>query len=395
MKSPQNIILVVLTILIVVILLITAISGDMTPKENLFLTILLTFLAIAASWLASHIYSQKSFDQLRTTLKEEHRENLRTYALNATEKVQNLSSEMERLIEYLSQTLDIKPQDESFQVILERVRASRLALRMLKSMNDTAVSDWRGVIGEDLARQADVESSLDEVYDRLESLVSQVSQHDEHLTDLPFRLEQVRAGIETQAKRLASTSPIRVRSSKKNKERMGIACPHCGQINETKVVFLPGWSKGQQCLSCSEFFSIAVDTNLDFEVSSLESHKENYSCPLCNNKIEINYPPNATQFTSQFECNSCKATYSTHVDKGMININPTQASKKETLDKLRPYFDSFDDNQSIRDIARLVGVPQSAVKIGFEIIKNLDSGISSDDASSDIQDEKQEDTPTS
>ena len=85
-----------------------------------------------------------------------HRTNLRTYALKAAEKVTNLSNELSRLSAYLQQELDYtdyRNTEEELQAKEERLESAIRLLSTLKSVNDTSLSDWQGVIGDELAEQ--------------------------------------------------------------------------------------------------------------------------------------------------------------------------------------------------------------------------------------------------
>ena len=73
---------------------------ELSGTEGLLLSLILTILSMIGSWFASRYYSDVSYDA-----------NLRTFALKAAEKVNNLSNELDRLSVFLQQELD----DESTQ----------------------------------------------------------------------------------------------------------------------------------------------------------------------------------------------------------------------------------------------------------------------------------------
>lgn len=74
----------------IVVAMIAASTAELDQRETALLSLVLAIFSMVASWLATHLYSQKSAHELRDTLKTEHAENLRTYALNAAEKVEPL-----------------------------------------------------------------------------------------------------------------------------------------------------------------------------------------------------------------------------------------------------------------------------------------------------------------
>ncbi len=169
MKRLSTIILVVLLIVIVAVLAIAGLS-ELSSREYLFLSILLTGLAIAASWLATSLSFKASSEEMRQSLKNEYSENLRTYALKAAEKVQNLSEEIERLTEYLRESSLSIGGSRYTKIAQEKLKTATLMLETLKSVNDTALSDWRGIIGDELKKQEEIETDIDTIYGKLEML---------------------------------------------------------------------------------------------------------------------------------------------------------------------------------------------------------------------------------
>lgn len=104
----------------------------------------------------SHIYAQTSQKLAVQEVKEFHQANLRTYALKAAEKVNNLSNELNLLSVYLQQELDSADYDSTDEELLakeERLESAIHIINTLKSVNDTALSDWEGVIGDELDQQ--------------------------------------------------------------------------------------------------------------------------------------------------------------------------------------------------------------------------------------------------
>lgn len=61
-------------------------GGGNIPRESILLSLFLTLLSVAASWIASRYYADYPFNK-----------NLRTFALKAAEKVNNLALELDRL----------------------------------------------------------------------------------------------------------------------------------------------------------------------------------------------------------------------------------------------------------------------------------------------------------
>src|SRR5437867_1365888 len=127
--------------------------AELTSRESAMLGILVTILSVLASWLVTHFYSSSQYESAIVEVRDEYRNNLRTYALKAAEKVNNLSNELNKLSIYLEEELnytDYRSSDEELLAKEERIESAIHLIRTLKSVNDTALSDWEGVIGEEL-----------------------------------------------------------------------------------------------------------------------------------------------------------------------------------------------------------------------------------------------------
>ena len=118
---------------------------------------LLTILSFVVSYLISNYFAEISYKKAIDEVQEQHLANLRTYALNAAEKVGNLSNELTRLSLYLQQELDYDEENLEManHALYERITSTIHLINTLKSVNDTSLSDWRGVIGEELKRRTD------------------------------------------------------------------------------------------------------------------------------------------------------------------------------------------------------------------------------------------------
>src|SRR5579863_4077432 len=86
---------VVVGLLITVIFVLIYLSvGHLSQTEANLFSVVLTLVSIGFGWAVSHHYSQKSFSEALDRAKEEYQSNLRTYALKAAEKVNNLSQQL-------------------------------------------------------------------------------------------------------------------------------------------------------------------------------------------------------------------------------------------------------------------------------------------------------------
>lgn len=155
------------------------ISGtNLSGRESALLGMLLAGLSVLASWIMTHLYSESQYKRTLEEVQEQHRTNLRMYALKAAEKVNNLSNELNRLSIYLEQELNYQEyptSEEALQAKEGRIESSIHIIRTLKSVNDTSLSDWEGVIGDELDQQreerAEKEEELRSVIERVESVI--------------------------------------------------------------------------------------------------------------------------------------------------------------------------------------------------------------------------------
>ena len=123
---------------------------DLTATESVLLGILLSAASMLASWLVTAIYSKANLDEIIKQATAANTESIRNYAVKAAEKVLNLSNELQRLIDALTAASDdaeeLEHYKETAALLEERISAAIHILETLRSMNDTFLSDWRGVI---------------------------------------------------------------------------------------------------------------------------------------------------------------------------------------------------------------------------------------------------------
>jgi hypothetical protein len=94
-------------------------EGGFNTKRSALLSIVMTGLSILANWVVTELYSQSQKTEAISEVQEQHKSNLKTYALKAAEKVTNLSNELTRLSNYLQQELDCN----DFQNPVEELRS--------------------------------------------------------------------------------------------------------------------------------------------------------------------------------------------------------------------------------------------------------------------------------
>ena len=155
-KDPIPLVVVGALAIGILISLYIAGARSLTATESLLLGILLSAASMLVSWLVTHIYSQASLEEAIKRATDANTENMRNYAVKAAEKVLNLSNELQRLNDALSaacdEAEDLKGYKDTSVMLQERISSAVHNLETLRSMNDTFLSDWRGVIGEELDR---------------------------------------------------------------------------------------------------------------------------------------------------------------------------------------------------------------------------------------------------
>ena len=178
--------------------------------------------------MITHIYSASQMHEAIDEVQERSQASLKTYALKASEKVNNLSNELNRLAVFLEQQLnDPVPDDAEFALSdrEQRLQTAIHIIRTLKSVNDTSLSDWEGVIGDELHEQREErlekEQQVQELVARVETLIEGQRQdllgNQGVAANLRHELQSVREDLRVALSQLSGTtlSPKPFRPSKK------------------------------------------------------------------------------------------------------------------------------------------------------------------------------------
>lgn len=296
-------------------LLIYLSTGELTTKETGLLSTILTILSVIAAWIVSHLYSTSSHRQAIEEVKSAHQENLQTYALKAAEKVTNLSNQLNKLSIYLEEELensDYETVEESLRAREERLHSAIHMIGMLKSINDTSLSDWHGVIGEQLEEQREEreekEEELRELANRLETLWgSQLigASSDHHLQQ---QLDVLQKDMRLLMAGVGGVSVKLHKPRKKVRREVEKVCPVCGNNLMFQQRARTNSHKAIECTGCNNsLVSKYSKDNDDFIIVKREEVEETINCPDCSEKIIIaldNYP--STSNTTK--CDSCESS---------------------------------------------------------------------------------------
>ncbi len=198
----------------------------MTPFETTLLGLILAAISAVVSWIITHYYFERSKEISIAALKEDYRENLRTYALKAAEKVSNLSNELNILATYIDNVME--PDDDvdaKTALLLSEQKFAGIVhiVRTLKSMNDTSLSDWGGVIGEELERKKQEEAERE---GQLEGLLTQINSVLKVTNDIGHQGDVLNS-IKSELKSLGSQFRTNAAFIPKKIDPVLAACPRC------------------------------------------------------------------------------------------------------------------------------------------------------------------------
>ncbi len=292
-------------------------SEDLTAREAALLSMLLTILSILATWIVTHIYTQSQHKRAIEEVQEAHRTNLRTYALKAAEKVNNLSNQLNRLAAYLEESLEYGDNEnlrENFLASQQRIESSIHIINTLKSVNDTALSDWEGVIGDELDEQREMQAEKEQEFTRLlgrlevlsESQIDTQRYAQDSTEVLSRELESIRRDVRSIASGLGLT-PVRFTkpiAKKPPKISIKNTCPECDQVIEYRQRANAKSMKAVKCKSCGIELISTYSPEKDFILQKRVILREQIVCPTCNNTIIVHLDtiPSSSLIV---ECGSC------------------------------------------------------------------------------------------
>lgn len=274
-------------------------SQDLTNKETVLLTVVLTITSVAATWIASHYYSESTYKQAVEQVNNENQSKLKTYALKAAEKVNNLSKELKRLSVYLQDELDQDFDDQNEENFSkeERIKSAIHIVETLKSINDTSLSDWEGVISEELEEKEEEEREREEtllnIIEKYEDIISnRKTNYSEHFTlnddgQINNEINTLNDKIDSIMKELNTPRIAKTQKKKRNvKEEVINTCPHCNKEINYKQRPKPNSVKNFKCECGGELTGRwNVEKGFYLEIPRVEI--EEIDCPSCANNITI------------------------------------------------------------------------------------------------------------
>ncbi|MEK6333813.1 MAG: hypothetical protein AABM67_02630 [Acidobacteriota bacterium] len=311
--------------------------GGTTTTESLLVTVVLTILSILGSWIASGFYSERSFNK-----------NLRVFALKASEKVTNLSNELDRLSAFLQQELEADDYHSPNEALLaknSRIEAAVHVINTLKSVNDGSRSDWQGVIGDEIIRQREEqeerEEELKELIERVESLsVSDVETESEEAHEdaatLRAEVDSMKADLRVLASQVSGV-PIRRPKPLQTRQDVESNCPQCSHKVQYRQRPKPTSFKGLSCQNCgARLYSQHTDQGFVLKVRL--PIPEVLTCPTCAHTVSVTMDPMPGS-KIESTCEVCRSRFRAYRAANKITIKsldtphtkPETATSEDTL----------------------------------------------------------------
>lgn len=323
----------------------------------------------------SHYYFIKSKESEIDKVNTIHNANLRTYALQAAEKVNNLSNELAKLSTFLRDYLQNPHEEDSRDVVL-RVKEERIGsvihiVEMLRSVNETSLSDWRSVIGDELDRKRldeakiDIENKkiLSDILDKIDDLSGD---RNENSKDIMVTKELERFGqiiskmSESNSWHSRESGASGLQRPTRNNYALA-SCPECGnqikvRLNSSMIVKI----KAVTCQVCKTKLVTSQRNNGEPELLLREKKKEIVPCPQCNTANDC-YLDNVIGATTEKKCNECHFSFRlSRSQNGLV------MRSESTVIRLT-------DEDAILDTVKLLLPPQPWPKgISHEIAEKLD-----------------------
>jgi hypothetical protein len=288
-------------------------DGQLSVRETGLMSIVLTGLSILASWVVGDMYSSSQLKATIADVEEQHRTNLRTYALKAAEKVNNLSSELSRLSAYLQQELDYteyRNTEEELQAKEERIESAIHVINTLKSFNDNSLSDWQGVIGDELdqqreeklEREQEIRQAIGEVEHQLTAQLAEIKAKQQDTPQVQLGIESLRRDLRlalSAATGIPVPLPRMVRAEKNLVEQ---PCPVCGGVNVYKQRPKIASVKTLDCAGCHRPLIARFDKSKGHYLVAVKPEK--IECPSCKAVLDIGVDP-VTGGSASTQCAEC------------------------------------------------------------------------------------------
>jgi transcription elongation factor Elf1 len=233
----------------------------------------------------------------------------------------------------------------------ERVLGAVHLVQTIKSINDTSLSDWEGVIGEELneKRQEDQEKRYEirDIAEKLESLIQEqdnLAQRDVEpqrviSENIEEEIRSVRREMASVLSSLYQYPRIPYRPPLQNRSRVPATCPACGvqmalKTNRKGQVRY----KGVDCPNCKTKLVARPGPDDEPMLEIRAAIDQAVSCPWCSSLLEVKLE-NIMGANVKTFCDNCKASIQvSRTTKGIVSkiLNETHSHPEPA--KLDPEF---------------------------------------------------------
>lgn len=324
-------------VLIAAVLFLISLS-DLSNRETTLLGTVLTLLSIGIGWGVSHYYATQDKKAAIAEVREYEQRNLRTYALKAAEKVTNLSKELNRLSAYLEEELQYtgyRNSDEELFAKEERIESAIHMLGSLRSINDTSLSDWQGVIGDELAEQRETEKeqaeAVRDLRERLSALErapagNAVSIENSEIDEIKRQLRSLSADISGVAFRVKPRPSF---------QHVDAICPRCSSPVRYGQRAKENDRKAVQCKICEASLISTYREATGFVLAVRGESIETVTCPTCSTEQSIGLDEWPSASTT-VPCISCEATLRVSRADNGESIRVAIPSQQKPIEPLTP-----------------------------------------------------------
>jgi hypothetical protein len=278
------------------------------------LGLLQTIFSIAVSWIVSDLYAKYQYQKDIADIKKDYQSNLKTYALKASEKVDNLSNELSKLALYLQEEIDSDSKEVENDLLSkkERMQSAIHIINTLKSVNDKSLSDWRGVISEELDKRL-VESEqlmkvLSSVNNKYNDLLEKTNAQNASESDFSEDIKDIKKTLDYLTLSRLGVSPLKRKTQEKKpvKEEIDEQCPICkNPIRYTQRRNINGF-KIVKCNACNESLLSRWNPEFGFELLPNNAEEVASDCVRCGAKM--NYKLGIFPYSKiVITCSNCKS----------------------------------------------------------------------------------------
>jgi hypothetical protein len=294
--------------------------GAPTAKESLLLAFILTICTTIASLLITQYYAEKS-----------SRRELHTFAKKAAEKVTNLSKQMDVLSASLQQELDDSDYESPKEALLARDMTVESTIRMLgtlKSVNDGSLSDWQGVIGQEITAQRQErekqEGDLRVIVERLGALGADATKSnggnregEDDEGRLRNEVDEIKRDVRVLAAQVGGV-PVRRAKARSTKEEIRRNCPNCNASIVYRQRAKPNSFKLVECPQCMKhLYSRFGETG--FVLMENKEEALEIQCPGCDSKLPVQLGF-ALGSSKDVQCAECSRAVQTRRQPGGVSV---------------------------------------------------------------------------